>query len=69
MLIALVLVHSISILIAIGAGVKVLRGLLKGEASRRQCVSFLRYSLVSNLIGLAFPSDGQLLSSRPLSMD
>lgn len=68
MLIALVFVHSIFILITLGAGVKVLRGLLKGEASRRHCVSFMRYSLVSNLIGLAFPFDGHTLSARPLSM-
>lgn len=68
MLIALMFVHSILVLIAIGAGVRVLRGLLRGEASCRQCVSFIRYSLVSNLIGLAFPFDGRALSIRSLSM-
>lgn len=68
MLTVLICIHVVSILIAIGAGARVLRDLLNGAASRRRCILFLRFSLVSNMIGLIFPVDGQVLSIRLMSM-
>jgi hypothetical protein len=55
MLSILTFIHLLFSLIAIGAGVKVLFGLLAGKLLEKWTVTFLRCALAASLTGLLFP--------------
>ena len=64
----LIIIHAASVLIAMGAGAKLVREIMTRSVSYTSFVHFLRYTLISDIIGLLFAGDGHLLSVRLLSM-
>ena len=63
----LTFVYIVSNMIAIGAGVAVLFGLITGELLAGCAVLFLRFALATSVTGLLFPSD-RLLPSQKICM-
>jgi hypothetical protein len=57
-------VYAVCDLLAIGAGTKVLFGLLTGELIEKRAVLFLRCTLAASVIGLFFPFDDFALVQR-----
>jgi len=57
-------VYTVCDLLAIGAGTKVLFGLLTGELIEKWAVLFLRCTLAASVIGLFFPLDDFVLVQR-----
>lgn len=64
----LIIIHAASVLIAMGAGTRIVREILIRKVAFKTFVRFLGYTLISDIIGLLIPGDGHLLSVRSLSM-